>query len=792
MAEDNPSVAWQHADVLAQTILSCPGPVTVMSASAGMGKSLILRRISEQTGAAIHVSAEPEATRTGGDLLLWDIPEDCLKTRLTLQTGQSLLTRFQRVIIAKRPQTAIKGLERLLLYGDASQFDDDALLMPAAMADRLFGCRWPLLAGIGPLDAPTCERLKALIERVFLNGVDATTLAQLHRVVNRNAAIAMPDTFPHLPFLRIDAGDRMMAPPDEPLRQIIMAATDSEIQSRMTDGGDISALARALDEQGQATMAIRSLQAAGLEEPAARLLQKNGGVFYIHRHGPEAFNAILKGFTDEIARENETIVLANAMRALKSGEVGRARRLIIDRYGGQVSDPMAVFSNDASYSIAFRGFRLVMMIYDGIVVTEPMFARLYDYLDEIDLDNALSRGSFYNSVLEFYIRQRRLNEAGMAASRASANYREAEVPLLSFYICIHQAVLGMFSGDISTARARIDEASRFIDAVEFESPADERILRLVSACVDYESGKAQALVTFINNEFDTFSYAETWPSLVEFALHYGSQALSEHFSTISALAFLDRWRLYQSHNPQFRFVIEVRAALVMQNGNRWNDAATTLAALQMRINRTWVEAALDELSRLSERDEIEITFAWLRQIVHERPERAYLDRQLQAMIANERVTGRQRLALHIWHAFILKRTNRLTQARAVLQRMFDDAVRIGAIAPLQEERLFLNELMGDGRIETFLHAAGPARQVMRRLSQTGIDGRTIEQQSGLTRREVRILLMICEGASNKFIASQKGISESTVKFHLTNIYRKLGCRKRKEAIAIARARSWLS
>jgi DNA-binding NarL/FixJ family response regulator len=47
--------------------------------------------------------------------------------------------------------------------------------------------------------------------------------------------------------------------------------------------------------------------------------------------------------------------------------------------------------------------------------------------------------------------------------------------------------------------------------------------------------------------------------------------------------------------------------------------------------------------------------------------------------------------------------------------------------------------------------------------------------------------MIAEGAANKFIANTLGLSEATVKFHLANVYRKLGCRKRREAIAAARA-----
>jgi DNA-binding NarL/FixJ family response regulator len=36
------------------------------------------------------------------------------------------------------------------------------------------------------------------------------------------------------------------------------------------------------------------------------------------------------------------------------------------------------------------------------------------------------------------------------------------------------------------------------------------------------------------------------------------------------------------------------------------------------------------------------------------------------------------------------------------------------------------------------------------------------------------------------------LSEVTVKFHLSNIYRKIGCRRRTEAIAAARAMNWVA
>jgi DNA-binding NarL/FixJ family response regulator len=54
--------------------------------------------------------------------------------------------------------------------------------------------------------------------------------------------------------------------------------------------------------------------------------------------------------------------------------------------------------------------------------------------------------------------------------------------------------------------------------------------------------------------------------------------------------------------------------------------------------------------------------------------------------------------------------------------------------------------------------------------------------SGLTQREADILRALAEGLSNKQIARQFWLSEQTIKFHLTNIYRKLGVSSRTEAV----------
>jgi DNA-binding NarL/FixJ family response regulator len=51
----------------------------------------------------------------------------------------------------------------------------------------------------------------------------------------------------------------------------------------------------------------------------------------------------------------------------------------------------------------------------------------------------------------------------------------------------------------------------------------------------------------------------------------------------------------------------------------------------------------------------------------------------------------------------------------------------------------------------------------------------------LTDRELEILRLVAEGYTNGRIASQLCVSEQTVKFHLSNTYRKLGVSNRTEA-----------
>ena len=61
----------------------------------------------------------------------------------------------------------------------------------------------------------------------------------------------------------------------------------------------------------------------------------------------------------------------------------------------------------------------------------------------------------------------------------------------------------------------------------------------------------------------------------------------------------------------------------------------------------------------------------------------------------------------------------------------------------------------------------------------------------LTVRELEILRLVASGNSNRGIAQRLWVTEQTVKFHLSNVYRKLGVANRTEASHVAHQRRLL-
>jgi DNA-binding CsgD family transcriptional regulator len=104
------------------------------------------------------------------------------------------------------------------------------------------------------------------------------------------------------------------------------------------------------------------------------------------------------------------------------------------------------------------------------------------------------------------------------------------------------------------------------------------------------------------------------------------------------------------------------------------------------------------------------------------------------------------------------------------------AIEIGEAALADRLAAILADVPG-------LHLAAPGEPADAALV-SGRD-RTLDPEVGLTPRELDVLALLAEGASNKAIARTLAISVHTVKFHVASLFDKLDAEGRTEAVTQA-------
>ena len=94
---------------------------------------------------------------------------------------------------------------------------------------------------------------------------------------------------------------------------------------------------------------------------------------------------------------------------------------------------------------------------------------------------------------------------------------------------------------------------------------------------------------------------------------------------------------------------------------------------------------------------------------------------------------------------------------------------------------FVFAYRSDPRILTAIVASGRAEEVAPILAGLQLPPAVLSHRDGLTPRERDVFELICDGRTNKEIATALFLSVVTVKVHVRNILRKLGVRTRTEA-----------
>lgn len=146
----------------------------------------------------------------------------------------------------------------------------------------------------------------------------------------------------------------------------------------------------------------------------------------------------------------------------------------------------------------------------------------------------------------------------------------------------------------------------------------------------------------------------------------------------------------------------------------------------------------------------------------------------------------------------LEATRRMTEQGprvpvVVLSATLDDAMLVQCIE-LGVEGIVLKESAASVLVEAIRAVARGERWIPPTLSARALDllaRKPAQDASALTPREKDVAVRVASGKSNKRIAADLDIAESTVKLHLYSAFRKLGVTNRVQLSNVAREQGWI-
>jgi DNA-binding CsgD family transcriptional regulator len=532
------------------------------------------------------------------------------------------------------------------------------------------------------------------------------------------------------------------------------------------------------------TLAITALVAIDRHAQALAVFDAAGGMFFGYRQGPRALTVVLDAFGPDWERRHEPLFLARLYLLIKSGQPREALLRLEAQQPGLPVDLRRL-------RVSHRPYAVLMRIDLSLDLDEPpplevvaSWGRLEAFFTPGD---ELARGILYNIMALGFLEAGALSQAQELADEALAVYRRAGSPYLEHFMLLHVCDLSLRHGRLRAAAEVLGAAEAALTASGLAFNSEPAILDCFRARIACEEGRFGDCPADVEPILQALLRGDSWPDLISalavpvvFA-GFWRQGLRH------ALGQLDHCALTLSrrHGTAQHRVLDLLRIRLYQSARRHEEARMRLEEydLQAPPRRGSPLEAEEELVRLRQR---------LTGLERGRAVQLALEAagRLAALPAFE---ARQFIALGVLRSHLHHRQGEPGPARRHLTAALRQAEAEGMVGVLVEFGEYLERLLPG-----FVDAPGPgnerlaafARRIARLLETLPSMPSFSKALAGVTRQEHRVLALVAEGYANKQIARALASSESVVKFHLRNLFRKFRVRSRG-ALAEAAARRGL-
>lgn len=532
-----------------------------------------------------------------------------------------------------------------------------------------------------------------------------------------------------------------------------------------------------LNDHGRYYGAAKLAMDAGATALAERIILDAGGIEIGIRHGAQRLERLIELLPLESVNASPRLSLARAYLLLKSGRTGEARLLIQEaRETSQGSD------RELEREIVLLEVHL--RLYEDCNISQAQVEALEFTAHNTPLKDHLRRGVLHNFLCLFYIQLGELEKARVAGQTAMSLYRDLGCHHLMFFMHLNLSIIDMDFGDCASAMQRRKKACQ-LQSDHFAHDVNlNAIATIMFAETALEADEANLLETPLKNALLDADNREGWSEVFlagyETCLTVTLQN-ANHDEALGQLAQGEAMVLRRSL-PRFSRHLHIMELDVAISAQRGREAR--------RLARS-VQALLDE----AESDGLRWRGRVLARLAMARFESRFGD-------AHKATRLSEQIAQDCAY-----RGLRRYQLRALVLQIIA-AVEAGdtaGAAPIlrQALQLGLQQSMKGAFLREPERFAAAVKAVVRERGVAGYDREHLQFLSKLlsrvkdhagsshilgdvlTEKELAVLTSLTKGNANKVIARALNLSEPTVKFHLQNVYRKLGVNSRKLAIELA-------
>jgi DNA-binding CsgD family transcriptional regulator len=705
--------------------------------------------------------------------LLDDPTSDALQAALTAR-GNLANPSTRRILVASRPSHEVaQSLLTPRLYGFVDVIDERVLFLTSAdcrsTSDKeLLSATggWPLL-----VDGYESGRASEIVQ-MLPTFLDRTVLPEVPPQVTTALFASLPAPLgpaavEHLfgaeqelhPLLSAAAAGVTAA--GEWLRAALLALCTRPQGLRRLALHDLIQIHTRFAEPAHAITALVDL---GLFTQAVEVFNAAGGMFFGYRQGYQALETVLRKFGPEWEARTENLFFARLYLMVKSGQSREALMRLESQYPGLPVDLRRMRLSHRPYAVLMR-----LDISLDIDETPPLevissWGRLGGLFAP---DDDLALGILYNTMAIGFLQAGALVQAHELAHEALNAYERAGSPYLVHYMHLHLCDLSLRQGRLGDAADEVRRAELALRASGMAFNSEPAVFECFKARIAYEEGRFADCPAEIEPILQALLRGDSWADLISaMATHFVFTAFWQQ-GLRKAVDRLDHCALTLSrrHGTAQNRDLDLIRIRLYQIARRHEEAG-------VRLEEYDLEAPVLRVSRL----EVEEGLIRLRQqIVQQRPVEAAL--KFAAQLAKlPSLEARHKITLNLMQSYLHHRGAEHGLARRHLRVALRHAEAHGLLAVLVEDGEFLERLLpvfmakpapGNARLTAF------AQRVARLLRMQASAPMYSKALAGVTRQEHRVLSYVADGYTNKQIARALGCSESVIKFHLRNLFRKL-------------------